>query len=258
MKLKNIVLIILIFSLVLLISSPSFAKTRSLIVMHTYNFYYQGSSIPKISGINLEVPVENMNYYPLLITFNSNEGMSSWLSTDVNFTVEFTFADFNNGRSGIYDVNSPLYNSYLGVYYLEGFKQKITESIAHEIVEYDIRKLALPALGLPSHLSIFEIDGEITKTNDNINGLVWDKYLSKFKQNGPEHNRKKFLLSYLQFGSPPESISDYPVREMYGVLYTRYDINKDINICIYATAKDKTILTNIENEVIKKSEMIVQ
>lgn len=251
MKIKTIAVFSLTLLLILILIISIFPRFRSLVIMKIRDFYYNLGSVPNENTTSLELPIKNMDYYPFLISFNSSEGISNYLKKDVNLTIEFAFADFKNKRSQIYNEDSPLYNSYIGVYYLKGFNKELDENTAYNLVKYDITRLALPAFGLSPSDSTFDMQGEIQKSKEEVANIIWKKYKSKVIVNGPEHVREEFLLSYLQYGSPPEVEQSYPIRKMHGLLYVTYIEDEDINICIFATAKTDRILEEIENKIIK-------
>ncbi|MFW6016594.1 MAG: hypothetical protein ACOCRK_09155, partial [bacterium] len=125
MKIKTIAMFTLTFLLILFLIISIYPRLRSLVIMKIRDFYYNLESVPNQNNTSLDLPINNMDYYPFLISFNSSEGISNYLKTDVNLTIEFAFADFKNRRSQIYNENSPLYNSYIGVYYLKGFQKEL-------------------------------------------------------------------------------------------------------------------------------------
>jgi hypothetical protein len=221
--------------------------------MKVYSFYNNINSIPNESNIQVTLPIKNMNYYPMLIRTHVDLNSFSNLKNEISITIDFSFANFDGSSSGIYDYSNKLYNSYVGVYYLKGANNSLDKETAYELVAYDSKHLALPALGLSSNEATFKVTNYTVKPDFLIDELYWSVYNAKIIMNGPEHPNKGFLPSYIQFGTPPENSSSYPKRDMYGTMYCRYFENLNVNICIYASAKDKETLEEIKSKILTQA-----
>lgn len=247
-------LLITILLIVVFVFAPFTARNRSLIVMAVYDAYIEARSLPRDIGLNADMPLKAMDFYPIMITFNDDEGMSGRLGKPVRFTVDYTFADYDclSGHSGFYDFANPLYNSYIGVYYLQGLGRQADQQAAFDIAEYDQRCLALAAIGLDYVDSKFEASGVKSSTAKNFAGYTWTCYDAAIITNGPEHVRTVFNTGYLQFGNPPKTSEHYPQRTMYGRIYITYFQEMDLNVGLYIIAKDTDILEKIDNSVISE------
>ncbi|MGL5247475.1 MAG: hypothetical protein ACRC8U_04670, partial [Brooklawnia sp.] len=72
--------------LVNLAVNPWFARYRSLALMTGYDWLFERRSVPRETGVQVAMPLRGAGLYPLMITFNDNEGMSAWLGAQVDFT----------------------------------------------------------------------------------------------------------------------------------------------------------------------------
>ena len=106
--------------------APFTAGTRAFAITSAYDFYCERKSLPHELGLDIEMPIANMDFFPLMITYNDDNGMSTWLGRPVRFTVDYAVADFGflSGHSRFYDFESPLYNAYVGAYYLHGLASR--------------------------------------------------------------------------------------------------------------------------------------
>ena len=145
--------------LVNLAVNPWFARYRSLALMTGYDWWFERRSVPRETGVQVAMPLRDAGLYPLMITFNDDEGMSAWLGSQVDFTVEFTFADFGRWQphSAIFEPGHPLYAAYVGSYYLKGRGRPLSADEVALVAEFDQRRLALPALGLDFDDNHFEV-----------------------------------------------------------------------------------------------------
>ncbi len=264
MKFKKIITIILILLLALslvFLLSPFTTRARSLVIMTIYDRYQDQHGIPKKDHIILTMPFENMDFYPLMVTYNDDLGLSHFMKKPVEFTVEYTFADFLplKSHSPIYDVDHALYNAYLGVYYVKGNKGMMSEEDALRVASYDAKRLALPAVGLDSNHATFEVK-DTSKTQENISFAQrdWILYSSQIVTNSPLHSLGGFSPGDLQFGKSPKSTEEYPLVQMEGRLYLTYLKDKDINLCIYFLVKDRNTADLIQKQIILNARVEVE
>ncbi len=259
MKFKKVIAIILILLLALslvFLLSPFTARARSLGIMKIYDRYQDHHGIPNKEGISLHLPYAEMDFYPLLVTYNDGIGLSNFLGKPVDFTVEYTFADFPrfNSHSAIYEEAHPFYNAYLGVYYVKGCNGMLTQEDALNVVSYDIKHLALPAVGLNSLNAVFKVD-EINSTSKKIefSQRDWILYTSEIITNSIIHSKGNFFPGDLQFGKSPKTKADYPLVQMEGRLYLTYLEKEDINLCLYMMVKHPKTADLIHEEIILKT-----
>lgn len=246
-------LLLLLFLAALIFSfAPYFAKDRALLLIRIYDRYQEKHSIQEDIGLELDFPLEKMDLFPILVTYN-DEGLARYLGKPVKFTVEYTFADFIQGKrySQIYDKEDPLYNAYIGSYSLTGFGEKLSERDLMLISKYDMLHLALPAVGLSSMEGTFEILEHERKAHElNISSYPFITYESTIFTNGPEHHSVGFVPGDLLFGSSPQTDENYPLIEMKGKIYQYYFAEQDLNLIFYTFGTTDDVIKKFEEKVI--------
>lgn len=253
---RALVLLIFFLAAVVFLFAPFTAGIRSLAAASVYDFFCEKQSLPEKLGIKLEIPLQNTEFLPLMLTYNDDRGMSAWLHKPVRFTVDYTAGGFEFlfDHSRFYDKNSALYNAYTGAYYLQGIGKPADKETILKVAAFDQRCLALPAIGLSTDQAVFEAFNirEHTETTE-ISGCEWHRFDAEITTNGPEHTKKAFQTGYILFGCPPRATAEYPLRPMIGRIYTTYLKDIDLTIGLYVIAKDEYVLTKINREILLKA-----
>lgn len=248
-------LLIFLCLAVFLLFMPFTAGIRSLVAASVYDCFCDKQSLPDKLGIKLEMPLQNTDFLPLLLTYNDDMGMSAWLHKPVRFTVDYTVGGFEflSNHSRFYDIGSTLYNTYTGAYYLQGLGRPADKETILNIAAYDQCCLALPAIGLNTDQAVFEACGiRQYDANEKIAGYDWQCYDAVIITNGPEHTKKSFHTGYILFGEPPPAKTEYPLRQMAGRIYTTYLKDTDLTIGLYIIAKNEDVLTEVNGEILMK------
>lgn len=250
---------LLVAALANLAINPWCARYRSLLVMSGYDWATERDSLPHKLGVQAQLPLSDSGLYPLLVTFNADQEMSHWLNQPVRFTVDYTFAEFvpERGYSAIFDPEDPGYGAYLGAYYLQGMTRPLTESQVAAVTTFDQRALALPALGLDFADTTFTLS-QISVASDAFAGQQWVSYSAAVSTNCPNHTPTKFLGSYLQFGTPPTSTSDYPLCGLMAKIYVSYLAEIDLTIGLYVLASGSAEITRLDDQVLRRAEILVR
>ncbi len=250
---------ILLLIALILIYTPYFAKERALLSIRVYDRYQERYSVQEKIGLEINFPLDQMDLFPLLVTYNDDAGLSRFLGQSIQFTVEYTFADFQHGKgySQIYDQKDPLYNAYIGTYSLIGFGKKLTEKDLMLISEYDMLYLALPAVGLSSKEGTFDImEHEIISQDLFLSSYPFTAYESTILTNGPEHDKSAFTPGDILFGSSPRTGEHYPLIDMKGKIYLYYDEKLDLNLAFYTLGTSDDVIMEFEEKIIKNIEII--
>ncbi|WP_312654520.1 hypothetical protein [Proteiniclasticum sp.] len=244
---------IMFISVLIFVFSPAFARNRSLISMFIYDRYQEQGSVQKMLGYHLDFPLEKMDLYPLMISYNDSR-VSSELNKDVTFTVEYSFGDFkkDKGYSRILDFQDPLYNAYIGSYSVLGFGEKMSDADLADISRFDMTKLALPALGLEESETSFEIlEQGRYKENHMISGRAFTVYKSTVMTNGSEHAKDDFPADDLLYGSMDDDPTiSFPLRIMKGRIYHHYFEETDLNLVLFALGKSEVVLDDFEELIV--------
>jgi len=248
-------ILILFFAALIFSFAPYFTKDRALFLIRIYDRYQEKHSIQEDIGLELDFPLDKMDLFPMLVTYN-DEGLARYLGKSIKFTVEYTFADFNHGKSysQIYDKNDPFYNAYIGSYSLIGFGEKLSEKDLMLISEYDMLHLALPAVGLSSMEGTFDILEHERKLEDlSISSYPFIAYESTVLTNGPEHHGESFVPGDLLFGSSPETVTNYPLIKMKGKIYQHYFAEQDLNLIFYTLGTTDDVIRVFEEKIIRNT-----
>lgn len=243
-----------LLALVNLAVNPWFARYRSLALMTGYDWWFERRSVPRETGVQVAMPLRDAGLYPLMITFNDDDGMSAWLGSQVDFTVEFTFADFGRWQphSAIFEPGHPLYAAYVGSYYLQGRGRPLSAAEVALVAEFDQRRLALPALGLDFDDNHFEVLDSSARPV-NFAGRDWTSHDATVSTNCPDHSPDGFQLSHLQFGTPPQTTQHFPVCELVARIEVTYLVDLDLTIGTYIIAASAAELERLSEEVVHAS-----
>lgn len=248
-------LALVLILLALFVFAPFMAGPRSLAVVSAYDWYCEQSSLPTAVGLTLDMPIGNMGFHPVMVTFNDDPGMSSWLGRQVAFTVDYAVGSFGlfSSHSRFYEPQDPLYGAYVGAYYIRGLGSPADAQTVMNVAAFDQRCLALPALGLDTKDAVFQAD-DVNETNQNIAlaGYDWHRYDAAITTNGPEHTKTGSRSGYVLFGDPPPASQQYPLRQMAGRIYVTYFAGRDLTVGLYIIAKDASVIDQIDSQVLSK------
>ena len=253
---ERMILLVALLTLAIFSFTPGLARYRSLALITPYDWFYQASSVPSEVGVAARIRLQGSGLYPRMITFNADEGMSTWLDAEVGFTVDFTFADFPpfGSHSRFYDPDDELYGAYLGSYYVHGLGKELTPTQVAKVAEFDQRALALPALGLGFADSHFETTMGSTSTN-SFAGAQWTTYDASVRTNCPDHSPDGFRAAYLQFGWPPPTDQQFPDCELAARIEVTYLAEHDLNIGLYIMAPSTATVERLSEQVTRQVEL---
>ena len=250
---------------------PPFARSRALLILNLYDIAETNISRLKSLGTEVRIPyktpvaIGEKNYYflPVMNTYEASRGLSAKLGRDIGFIIDYAVADYEIGPAGIrrgysafYEANHPLYSSYIGSYYLSGNNFPMDEVVAMSALEYDLRSLALPAIGLIAPKSTFKVEKTQETNHVEISGLTWTEYDAEINTNGPEHQPTGFQTGYLQFGLPPLELwkgPQYPKIKMYGRIYIIWLPEKNLSLGLYALASTHEALDALAETYLKQA-----
>jgi hypothetical protein len=249
-------LLLVLCILAVVVFAPFMARVRALAVMSVYDLVYERDSVPLKLGLSVEMPLEKTDLFPLMITFNEDQGMSSWLGSPVHFTVDYAVADYTflSDHSRFYDPESPLYGAYVGAYYLQGLGRLPDRDTVMQVAAFDQRCLALPAIGLGLKDSAFRVNA-VRESSEavSIGSYSWKCYDAAVTTNAPDHRQAGYESGAFLFGRPHASAAQYPMKEMAGRIYITYFKDQDLAVGLYIIAKDASVLAQIDRDVLSRS-----
>lgn len=265
---------ILILALcVIFLFSPIFASIRSYAVMLPYSYLHHRNSTLKKNNIRFHIPggikTKKRDWYPFIITFNDDEGLSRYLGDQVEFTILYSFGHFPlwKGNSTYYDPNSPFYSSFYGGYVVKpkdttrkfGFLSngEIDLEEISKVPEFDQKYLALASIGCSRDKSIFSED--VCSVDYNIDYIGYEDWIridSTIETSSPMHNVNEFQRGYIQYGKPKDkfqSNEDFPVIDLKGRVYVRYFEEFQATMVLYIMAPSWEIIQDCDRDILSKS-----
>ena len=241
--------------------------------MGPYSSLHYRNSVLKKEQIRLRIPggteTKKPDWYPFMITFNDDEGLSRYLGEEVEFTILYNFGHFLflRGTSSYYDPDSAYYSSFYGGYVVKprdedrkfGFLpdgQVDLEEISM-VPEFDQKALVLSSLGCPPEQRVFREDLDSVQYHVEYAGYAdWVRIDSGIETNSPVHEVKKFQQGYLQYGKPMGRIpyqEDFPVIDLEGRVYVRYFEEFRATIVLYIMAPSWETVEECDREILSKT-----
>jgi len=268
-KFKYIIGFIVI--VLLLIINPYMANIRSYMIIYPYSKIFQYQSTLWKNDIVFDIQGGNItkeyDWYPFVITFNDDEGVSSYLGEDVDFTVLFNFGAFEKtrGSSSYYNPESPYYGSFYGGYVIKPKKDKkfgffyngeLNMNEISKILQYDQLHLVMPSIGCP--YKDREFKETVLSAEYNVKYLGYDNWIkidSDIRTNGPLHKYKSFQRGYLQYGIPNSynHQKDYPIENFHGRAYIRYFEEYNATFVLYIMAPEWETVNISDREILSQS-----
>lgn len=269
-KLISIFIIFLVLLYILL--SPTTASLRSYAVIYPYSRILERKSTLNKNKIVFKIPggrlTKKHDWYPFVVLFNDDEGMSSYLGEEVEFTVLFNFAAFEKGKgsSSYYNPESPYYSGFYGGYIIKpkadkifGFKSdgSIDEEEISKVPRYDQLRLVLPSIGCPYKDRVF--DEFIKSIEYNVEYLGYKDWVavdSEIETTSPIHEYGSFHRGYIQYGSPQGRFfhdKDFPKIELKGRVYIRYFEEHDATFVLYIMAPEWKTIDECDREILSHS-----
>mgnify|MGYP000900621809 CR=1 FL=1 len=269
----NIVLIFLMS--VIFLFSPVCGLLRSCVIMLPYSRMHERESVLARNRITFRIPggmhTSKTDWYPFVITFNDDVGLSSYLGEKVEFTVLYNFGHFQlrEGTSSYYNPKSLYYSSFYGGYIVKpgdssrkfGFLNDGTINTGElaKVPEFDQKCLVLSSLGCPSDQRVFE--ETITKVQNDVQYIGYDGWTrvdSEIETNSPVHVYRGFKQGYLQYGKPIgrfEYKEDFPKIQLKGRVYARYFEEIYSTIVLYVMAPSWDVINEVDKEILSDTEL---
>lgn len=269
MKNRNKLLVSGIF-IIFFIMTPLFDFIKSYTVMFIYNLYEKNNSLLEKDNIRLTMPgglvTKEKDWFPFVMTFNDNEGFSSFLGRDVELTILYNFGAFEmlKGSSLLYKKSSDYYSSFYGAYIIKEQDEKkfgfdndgmINIKEISQVPKYDYKYLVLKGLGCDNVYVDFKINN-INLIDEYIGYSEWYKIDAKIKTNSPIHKKVEDHISYIQYGEPPEEYYegvDFPINDLVGRLYVRYFDELNSTIIFYVIAPNKKTIEKCDKKFLAKT-----
>lgn len=246
---------ILFTAFIILFSALIVQGIRGFLIFSITDWIAEDVSVQHLTGSIVKYPLRGTSFYPNLLTFNNDTGASHALGIPVSFTVDYSFAKptFLLGRSTVMNPKHPYYGSFIGCYWVMGADHKLSSSELASLVSFDIQKMMLPSFGASSCNTFCSIGPTVEDESlCQISTLKFSRKVSQILMSTPAHPFK-FQSSYLLYGFPARTSDSYLIKTMYGVLYDTYIKDLDLNLMLYATAKDFSTLEQIDTQILQRA-----
>lgn len=269
-KVKRLIVFIVFLAYLL---SPLAASFRSMLVMLPYSYLQQRKSLLAEEGIKLKIPAGistlKRDWYPLLLTFNDDKGMSDYLGYPVRFTVLYSFGHYDllKARSSYYDRESPYFSSFYGGYIIRpedpdqvfAFKDdgSVNADDLSKITSYDQLELVISSLGCPPEKLKFE--SSQVQIQDDVDYLGiggWTLVNSNISSNSPEHKYESFKYAYIQYGRPrgiKDLDEDFPLVKLRGRVYARYFKEYQATIVLFIMGPSWATIEECDKMILSKT-----
>jgi hypothetical protein len=270
-RLRKAVIILLLLAGFLL--TPAGASIRSYAVMVPYSWIHYGNSVLKRNNIRFDIPggirTKKADWYPFVLTFNDDDGLSWFLEEEVEFTVLYNFGHYliRQGTSSYYSPDSPYYSSFYGGYIVKpksearkfGFLENgaVDSTALARVPEYDQKYLVLSSLGCPPEKRVFSQNIVSEQYDVDYAGYQgWVRLDSEIETNSPAHESKEFMRGYLQYGRPLGRLDhdeDFPVINLKGRAYIRYFDELKATVVLFIMAPAWTTVNECDEEILSNT-----
>ena len=289
---KAAVAITILTAVAVFVISPYSRYALSLSVMSVYSKICEQESILKEKGMELEIPggceTEKPDWYPFVMTFNPGQSaIENYLGEKGSrLTILYNFPAFDlrwgKGCSRLYDDTSPYYNGFYGAYILssddESQQEKRSEKavsavsektitaepnqqrlikLIGKITQFDYQRLVIGDFPIDSDQEIFQWKIQQIKKKTSVAGSDgWLRIDADMLVNGALHQRKSFVRSYLQYGSPKYDVmTDFAPVEMKGRVYAKYLEEQDVTVFFYVLARTDEVLENCDRTMLQTAHL---
>ena len=289
---KAAVAITILTAVAVFVISPYSQYALSLSVMSVYSKICEQESILKEKEMELEIPggceAEKPDWYPFVMTFNPGQSaIENYLGEKgARLTILYNFPAFDlrwgKGCSRLYDDTSPYYNGFYGAYILssddESQQEKRSEKavsavsektitaepnqqrlikLIGKITQFDYQRLVIGDFPIDSDQEIFQWKIQQIKKKTSVAGSDgWLRIDADMLVNGALHQRKSFVRSYLQYGSPKYDVmTDFAPVEMKGRVYAKYLEEQDVTVFFYVLARTDEVLENCDRTMLQTAHL---
>ncbi|PKM57148.1 MAG: hypothetical protein CVU98_07560 [Firmicutes bacterium HGW-Firmicutes-3] len=266
----------IIILVIIIMQTPVYPWTKSIVVMSIYSRYESGYSLLRDKNIQIKIPggfqTKEKDWYPFVMTFNDDLGFSGFIGEPMRMTVLYNFGHFSplKGYASYYDIDSPYYNSFYGAYGVSKASEEafgfIDGKADHEAIskvpEFDMVRLVLESIG--SYDNTFEYEVISEEKAELFNETDWLVIDAKIKVNGSMHTYKADHRAYIQYGKPPkvspvveDSVEDFAVIDMVGRIYVKHYKEKNITLFFYCITREDAVIEAWVIDIMDKTKLIM-
>lgn len=245
---------------------------RSRAARKVFDAYHNQRSVFKDADLKVSIPggeaTPKKDWAPLMTTLNADRKFSKFIKEEARLTICYNFGCFPlfKKHSSFYDPDSPCYTSFYGGYGIRresGSPYGFTGNALniHEVVQvlkFDVTRLVLPNIGKKNGHFDYGIN-EIRKVR-LFNEPGWYRIDGVLETNGAYHRHREKLHSLLQYGKPPKMPSgteEYPIIELIGRIYIKYNRKKDLTLAFYCLGREIRVIDEWEENILIKTRIEV-
>lgn len=214
------------------------------------------------SEIDVKIPTDKLKWFPEMIWYDASYGYNQSHHTDISLTILYSFGNFNQGVSRIFDKSSAYYSSFYGAYIIQNKGSGYPENLEQlaEIPTYDYENLILRDLGDPNYRGAFQY--QVNTVQDNITYLDqegWQKIDLDIQTHGLWHNKKETLNHYIQFGIPKQDPTgnDFEKVSLKGRLYYK-EMDSENAIALYIITRDQDLLEATDRQLLSRTSLTLK
>lgn len=245
-------------------------SVRSMAVMKVFSYYEYQHSVIHEEGLSISIPggknTEEKDWYPFVMTYNGDQGFSRFVNEDMRLTILYNFGHFPllQTHSNFYNPDSPYYTSFYGGYGVRrvsgevfGFeKGKLLLEELVQVLEFDLTRLVLRDLGKENPHFVYEVISieEVLLFDEK----GWYRVDGNIETNGVNHQYQENRRNYIQYGKPPNSGTDkedFPIIEMNGRMYVKYDADKELTLAFYCLSREIEVIEDWEDNILRQTEI---
>ena len=237
--------------------------TRSFLFMKFYSKMEAKGNVLEESGLRIEM-MGGRAWFPYVMTFQDDEGFSRWSGIPSRLTILYNFPAFDHpfGRTRGFDPHADYYNSAYAVRKMNGepfgfLKDgEVNMDEVSLVPQFDFEKLVLEDFGLKQEDQFFSWTPQKITKQVSIAGFPgWTRIEADLSVNGMYHEKKGFVSSYIQYGSPKrqEEFEDFAVVQMKGLVYAKYFSDQDVSVFFYAMTPSEDTLLETEAQFLRTS-----
>jgi hypothetical protein len=254
--------------LAIFLCSPLFPFVRSLAVMGIYSNIHGRQSLMTSTGMKLHIPggltTLRADWYPFTMTFVADDAYSAYIGEEgAKLTILYNFPSFSytKGCSRLFDATSRFYTGFYGAYLVRDSSNVLlasgifSEEKVAQIAKFDFFGLVLSDFGITPEESVFEFSVTEKERDISYAGYEgWIRITADITVNGGSHNKRRDVMSYLQYGSPGfgEVEEEFLPVSMTGVVYGRYFPECDAGIYFYIMGEEG-VCRECDDEILSRS-----
>jgi hypothetical protein len=265
-KSKKILLILSITAIVMIVFFPFI---RSVVVMFAYSHYEEHTSLLADEEITINMPgglsTIEKDWYPFVMTFNVDEGFSSYIGRELRISILYNFGAFEQlkGASSYYNPDSDFFNAFYGAYVIQdeskafGYNSDGTPDYEEMalVPKYDMSVLVLKSIGCDEPTFEYTID-KAYHVEAFIGYSDWDVFEATLTTNSPVHELTTNYQAYIQYGKPPTAYfsgENFPIVNVKGKIYGRYFEEEGVSIFFYVIAPTEGAIKQCDESFLKTS-----